>query len=647
MMGNVDGMAGNLEELNFDKAFFEDEVREGFFVTTMMKRYWACQLKVLSIIDGICKRHNINWFADYGTLMGAVRHGGYIPWDDDLDICMLRSDYNSFMEAARKELPEGYVIMTVQDQEGYNEPIGRIVNSHEIDFSNEHLKEYFGCPYTVGVDIFQLDGVYEDESKLADQRKRASQIIDSYNTALAQGADSEKQKSLLVKLDRVYSECSDIGASKVAFMRFFLPDKHHVYDRKVFESYVELPFENICVRAPAMYGIKLGMDYGDYMHVFTGGGVHDYPVYSDQEQTLREYIGGNPFRYTLDNQKLLVSVGRYITKMTSRQEDKTHRKIVFLPCKIGWWPSMEDLWKRAAADPGAEVHVMPVPYYDRDFEGNITDLHSDKVLFPEYVHAEDPDNYDFDAERPDVVVIQVPYDDTCTFMMVHPRYHSDNLQKITDELVYIPCFEPDDPINDGDKASTALRLLVEQPAVVNADKVVIESEKMKEVYLKKLLELTGEPTRDYWDQKLVKSAELGWGKDTDEITEEAKTAKEGADRKTIVYYVSISFLLSGGSKAIDKIKKTLEIFEGNKDSLDVYLVPQRAVIEKLESIDREIWQGFCEVTDRLGAGNCIYDKDGASLEFIDRWDAFYGDPGVLARKCVLRGIPVMLQNIEV
>ena len=143
-------------DISFAEAFFEDEVREGFFVPTMMKRYWAAQLKVLSVIAGICKRHGINWFADYGTLMGAVRHGGYIPWDDDLDICMLRSDYARFFEAAKGELPEGYVIMTLDEQPEYRELFGRISNSHAIDFSDRHMEEFYGCPYSVGVDIFPI-----------------------------------------------------------------------------------------------------------------------------------------------------------------------------------------------------------------------------------------------------------------------------------------------------------------------------------------------------------------------------------------------------------------------------------------------------------------------------------------------------------
>ena len=144
-------------EPEFPASYFEDEVREGFLVTSMMKRYWACQLKVLSQVADICERHGLKWYADYGTLMGAVRHRGYIPWDDDLDICMKRSDWLSFFEYAKEELPKEYVIMTIEAQPEYRELTGRIVNSHAIDYGKEHLKEFYGCPYTVGVDIFALD----------------------------------------------------------------------------------------------------------------------------------------------------------------------------------------------------------------------------------------------------------------------------------------------------------------------------------------------------------------------------------------------------------------------------------------------------------------------------------------------------------
>ena len=97
--------------MRFSNSYFEDEVRDGFYVPGMVKRAWAAQLEVLEDVDRVCKKHGIRYFADWGTLLGAVRHGGFIPWDDDLDICMKRQDYTRFLEIAPKELPAEYKIL--------------------------------------------------------------------------------------------------------------------------------------------------------------------------------------------------------------------------------------------------------------------------------------------------------------------------------------------------------------------------------------------------------------------------------------------------------------------------------------------------------------------------------------------------------
>ncbi len=748
MTGHMDHDRRNLLNIDFPKAFFEDEVREGFFVTTMMKRYWAAQLKVLSVIAGICDRHGISWFADYGTLMGAVRHEGYIPWDDDLDICMLRSDWNRFFEAARNELPQGYVIMTLKEQEEYRELIGRISNSHAIDYSPAHLEEFYGCPYTVGVDIFPLDGLYDDPDLEEDRKKRAQRVLDAYGIVQAEGEDSQRLRTLLpvierdnrvhlrpgaglerklvLLLDRIYSECPDEGAMKVALMRFYMSHGNHIYDRKMYESYVELPFENTFIRAMGRYDEKLRADYGDYMHVSRAGGVHGYPVYSEQEQILREHTGSNPYRYTLDNQELLASVGRYIMKATSPKAAKDRRSIAFFPCRAKWWNTMEGMWKRAVSDPALDVFVVPVPYYDRDFAGDIGDEYYEKELFPGYVNALDYRDYDPAKERPDIIVIQVPYDGWSTYMATPQEYYSKYLVNCTDELVYIPCFDPDDLDTDGGKAEVAIRILAEQPAVVNSDKVALKSERMRQVYIKRLIELTGEPTRDYWNQKILLESEFGWGTERPEdisgtaegeyrpaytveaaegeyrhaYTVEAAEGEyrqayigepaegdrkpegiseyaggnhivvkdkvglingETADdewtglvgdvtgRKVVIYYVSISFLLQGRERAIDKIKKSLDIFAENADKIQTVLLPQEALITDLERIDSKLWEEFCGLTAEIGTRwkNCVYDMDGVAAGYVDKWDAFYGDPGTLPRKCVLKNKPVMIQNIDV
>lgn len=669
--------------ISFAEAFFEDEVREGFFVPTMMKRYWAAQIKVLSVIDAICEKHGINWFADYGTLMGAVRHDGYIPWDDDLDICMLRSDYKRFWEVAKKELPKEYVLMTLDKQPEYRELIGRVVNSHSIDYSDRHMKEFYGCPYTVGIDIFPLDGLYDDPEKEAERKARAQKVLSAYGIICAEGEKAHKLKFLLPEiesengvrlkmgpgleretirlLERIYSECADTDAERVALMRFYVTDGNHIYARKVFESYVELPFENTYVRVPARYDEKLRTDYGNYMNVVKSGGVHGYPVYAEQERILSEHIGRKPYRYNFDNQALLASVRRYILRATSTVQNKDKRKVVFLPCRVKWWNAMESLWKMAIDNTGVEVHVLPIPYNERNYAGDYLDDHDEKDMFPDYVNVQDHEEYDFEAEHPDVIVMQVPYDDFSTAIAVPDYYYSHNLLKCTDELVYVPCFDMDAPVSDGDKAEMSLATLIEQPAVVNADRIVLQSDRMKQVYIKKLVELTGEPTREYWNQKIVLGDEIGqlygWkqsihseaGKADKTVSDEwASLLGNQGNKKVIVYFVSISFIMQGGNRAIDKIRRVLTQFAENEDNLVAVVVPQKALLTELERLDDKLWKKFRGIISEMAKNwsNCIYDPEGVAERYIEMCDAFYGDSGVLARKFVINKKPVMIQNID-
>ena len=116
----------------------------------------ACQLKqlaILEVVDKICRRNFISYWLDGGTLLGAVRHGGFIPWDDDIDIAMRSEDLRRFAEVAAAELPDGLFLQTRQTDPEVEEPIVKVrdLNSFYVEAGDNFAAAYQKGLY---VDIF-------------------------------------------------------------------------------------------------------------------------------------------------------------------------------------------------------------------------------------------------------------------------------------------------------------------------------------------------------------------------------------------------------------------------------------------------------------------------------------------------------------
>ena len=151
--------------LEFQEGFFDQEIREGFYLDSTMKTVWAAELEVLQKVAEVCDKYGLTWYAAYGTLLGAIRHEGFVPWDDDMDIWLKRKDYNKLMEVLPKELPEGYRVRGPLTEEGYDQFHTCVNSGSGISIAQEWLEQFHGCPFTVGLDIFPLDYLPRDEQE--------------------------------------------------------------------------------------------------------------------------------------------------------------------------------------------------------------------------------------------------------------------------------------------------------------------------------------------------------------------------------------------------------------------------------------------------------------------------------------------------
>ena len=149
-----------------DESFYKSEIRDGYTITDTRKRIWARELEILIVFDDICRKNGIKYYMESGTLIGAVRHKGFIPWDDDIDVQMFRKDYELFRTYAKTELPDGWFLRNDRDSWECEGAIPCVVNSRTVRTDPEFLNRFHGCPYNVGVDICVLDTLPDNPEEM-------------------------------------------------------------------------------------------------------------------------------------------------------------------------------------------------------------------------------------------------------------------------------------------------------------------------------------------------------------------------------------------------------------------------------------------------------------------------------------------------
>ncbi len=143
------------------KVLYDDEV---------LRRLQLVELSILEDIDRICRECGITYFLDSGTLLGAVRHGGFIPWDDDIDIGMMRSDYDRFLSVAAEALGDRYVVSSCELRKDHAAMFAKVWLRDTIFSTNETVEA--GVPQGIFVDVFPYDAVCADPASASRQAKR-------------------------------------------------------------------------------------------------------------------------------------------------------------------------------------------------------------------------------------------------------------------------------------------------------------------------------------------------------------------------------------------------------------------------------------------------------------------------------------------
>lgn len=301
-------------------------------MNSLMMKCRSAHLKVVHEFNKVCERHNLKWYAFCGTLLGAVRHKGFVPWDDDIDIAMMRSDYNLFLYYAEKELP--YFVDTFDSVSGgtvtHNLGITRINNTHEANFDPDFLKDNFEFPYMVGIDLYPLDYVPENYDFFIELYKYIIAVGAKYkldhwdsftiHNPVYDDLDLEEgyqtiEKVTGIKIDRskdILSQLDNIAlhvatrpkSDKVACMAHMVMNhKNMIFPKELFKDRFQVPFEDITVYIPSGYEEILRINYNDYSKIDRNS-PHEYPYYKDQERQVVKYMMENdvivPKEYVID-----------------------------------------------------------------------------------------------------------------------------------------------------------------------------------------------------------------------------------------------------------------------------------------------------------------------------------------------------------
>lgn len=294
-------------KLTFSDFFLNEEERCGYTISAEMKKIWAVELDLLDEFQRVCEKCNLKWWIEGGTLLGAVRHKGYIPWDDDIDVVMLRDDYDKLMKVGSSEFQFPYFFQSVFTDYDYYRGHVQLRNSLTTAvLPSECMREF---NQGIFIDIFPLDALPDDETEYEELRKQSIRMranLKRYhhfpmlkrrnifaNWIEQMRIDKEIDEKSFEAYYRLYedmfrrkkiSDCNRVSLIS-AYSTDFNVDKH------LFDETIYLDFENLRVPAPKNYDQYLKAEFGDdYMTPIKAPSLHGSVIFDTEHSYLESLL---------------------------------------------------------------------------------------------------------------------------------------------------------------------------------------------------------------------------------------------------------------------------------------------------------------------------------------------------------------------
>ena len=304
--------------LEIESSFFLPEERDGYLVSTEMKQVWAVELDLLNEFAQVCKKNNLKWFAHAGTMLGAVRHHGFIPWDDDIDVTMPRDDYERFCIIAPNEFNGPYFFQTDDTDKFFCRNFARLRNSETTAIQIGERERAF--PYNQGIfiDIFPYDNISDDDSQLKSDilqietlansawqfrdmvyfylpkkdkglRKRANYLIKHLWYKYFNKSGGGNYLNMLQQHKKLVTGHNREETRRVGEM-IIPPLGRHIWEKEWIYETISVPFEMLQINVPSDYAQCLNASFGtDWKTPKQAGNYHGKMLF-DVNRPYTEYL---------------------------------------------------------------------------------------------------------------------------------------------------------------------------------------------------------------------------------------------------------------------------------------------------------------------------------------------------------------------